>query len=103
MLLPTEEQEALSSFTLEQILSGIHVFRCHDYIELLALVNLLPDFVRENNKVMIYTLYSFKLEVTSTICILLDALSKFVCKVIPQSKREVPACTHSDGENALTL
>ena len=47
----TEEQAALSSFTLEKILSGIHVFRCHDYVELLALVNLLPDFLREHSKV----------------------------------------------------
>ncbi|XP_072043905.1 DNA repair protein RAD51 homolog 3-like [Amphiura filiformis] len=47
----TEEQEALSTFTVNHILSGIHVFRCHNYTELIALVNLLPDFVTEKNKV----------------------------------------------------
>lgn len=54
----SEEQAALSSFTLEKILSGIHVFRCHDYVELLALVNLLPDFLREHSKVRLIVIDS---------------------------------------------
>lgn len=40
-------------FTLEKILAGIHYFRCHDYIELVSLVNILPQFISEHAKVQI--------------------------------------------------
>ncbi|XP_071790472.1 DNA repair protein RAD51 homolog 3-like [Asterias amurensis] len=49
--LSKELEEALRSFSMEKILAGIHYFRCHDYTELLALVNLLPDILKEHNKV----------------------------------------------------
>ena len=49
--LPLETQEAARQFTLEYILSGIHYFRCHDYLELVALVNILPEFLKEHSKV----------------------------------------------------
>ncbi|XP_010949346.1 DNA repair protein RAD51 homolog 3 isoform X2 [Camelus ferus] len=46
-----EHPEALQDFTLENILSHIYYFRCHDYTELLAQVYLLPDFLSEHPKV----------------------------------------------------
>ncbi|XP_042298426.1 DNA repair protein RAD51 homolog 3 [Sceloporus undulatus] len=46
-----DHQPALETFSLENILSHIYYFRCHDYVELLALVYLLPDFLSEHPKV----------------------------------------------------
>ncbi|ELW61576.1 DNA repair protein RAD51 homolog 3 isoform X1 [Tupaia chinensis] len=46
-----EHQKALEDFTLENILSHIYYFRCHDYTELLAQVYLLQDFLLEHSKV----------------------------------------------------
>uniref|UniRef100_A0A8C6QE61 DNA repair protein RAD51 homolog 3 n=1 Tax=Nannospalax galili TaxID=1026970 RepID=A0A8C6QE61_NANGA len=46
-----EHQKALEDFTLENILSHIYYFRCHDYTELLAQVYLLPDFLSDHSKV----------------------------------------------------
>nr|XP_045014554.1 DNA repair protein RAD51 homolog 3 isoform X2 [Jaculus jaculus] len=46
-----EYQQALEDFTLENILSHIYYFRCHDYTELLAQVYLLPDFLSDHSKV----------------------------------------------------
>ncbi|XP_066120163.1 DNA repair protein RAD51 homolog 3 isoform X1 [Saccopteryx bilineata] len=43
--------KALENFTLENILSHIYYFRCHDYPELLAQVYLLSDFLLEHSKV----------------------------------------------------
>ncbi|XP_077995862.1 DNA repair protein RAD51 homolog 3-like [Glandiceps talaboti] len=43
-----EQKEAQKMFTVESILSGIYVFRCNDYIELLATINLLPEFVQQH-------------------------------------------------------
>ena len=43
--------QAASVLTVERVLSGIHYFRCHDYLELVALVNILPEFVAEHPKV----------------------------------------------------
>ncbi|XP_025927196.1 DNA repair protein RAD51 homolog 3 isoform X4 [Apteryx rowi] len=43
--------KALETFSLESILSHIYYFRCRDYIELLAQVYLLPDFLSEHSKV----------------------------------------------------
>lgn len=50
--------EALSLFTLKHILKGIHVFRCHDYVQLLALSHTLPDFLKENGKIKVIILDS---------------------------------------------
>lgn len=36
---------------MENILSHIYYFRCRDYIELLAQVYLLPEFLSEHSKV----------------------------------------------------
>ncbi|KAK7829904.1 hypothetical protein U0070_003359 [Myodes glareolus] len=48
-----EHQKALEDFTLENILSHIYYFRCHDYTELLAQVYLLPDFLSDHSKVQL--------------------------------------------------
>ncbi|XP_048375306.1 DNA repair protein RAD51 homolog 3 isoform X2 [Sphaerodactylus townsendi] len=51
---PEEDQQAaLEAFTLENILSHIYYFRCHDYVELLAQIYLLPDFLAEHSKVVL--------------------------------------------------
>ncbi|XP_062815015.1 DNA repair protein RAD51 homolog 3 isoform X5 [Anolis carolinensis] len=44
---------ALETFSLDNILSHIYYFRCHDYVELLAQVYLLPDFLSEHPKVVL--------------------------------------------------
>lgn len=50
----SEHQAALETFTLENILSHIYYFRCHDYVELMAQVYLLPDFLSEHSKVLVH-------------------------------------------------
>ncbi|KAG1701264.1 DNA repair protein RAD51 3 [Nymphon striatum] len=42
---------SLKSFTLENVLSGIHVFHCIDSVELIATINLLADFLDEHRLV----------------------------------------------------
>ncbi|XP_064612813.1 DNA repair protein RAD51 homolog 3-like [Liolophura sinensis] len=46
-----EQMEALQTFSLESVLSRVHYYRCHDYVQLLATVHLLPDFIKEHPKV----------------------------------------------------
>nr|XP_054747984.1 DNA repair protein RAD51 homolog 3-like [Lytechinus pictus] len=53
-----EDVEGLQGFTTEKILSGIHYFRCHNHVELIALVNLLPEFLSKNPKVKLITVDS---------------------------------------------
>ncbi len=48
----TEQSAALNKFNLETILSGVHYFRCHDYVELIAMVHTLPEFLQEHPQVM---------------------------------------------------
>ncbi|KAE8624937.1 hypothetical protein XENTR_v10006099 [Xenopus tropicalis] len=45
--------KAMQTFTLNEILSQIYYFSCHDYIELLAQINLLPDFLSSHPKVVL--------------------------------------------------
>lgn len=47
----SDHQKALETFSVENILSHIYYFRCRDYIELLAQVYLLPEFLSEHSKV----------------------------------------------------
>ncbi|XP_041456773.1 DNA repair protein RAD51 homolog 3-like [Lytechinus variegatus] len=47
----TGDQTGMQGFNTEKILSGIHYFRCHNHVELIALVNLLPEFLSKNPKV----------------------------------------------------
>ncbi|XP_013855461.1 DNA repair protein RAD51 homolog 3 [Austrofundulus limnaeus] len=52
MLAEDEEQRAaLTTFTVEDILSNIFLVRCHDYMELLAELHLLPTFLQDRTKV----------------------------------------------------
>ncbi|XP_076108679.1 DNA repair protein RAD51 homolog 3-like isoform X2 [Mytilus galloprovincialis] len=46
-----ETKSSMSEFTTEKVLSRIHYYRCHDYVELLATVHLLPDFIKDHPKV----------------------------------------------------
>ncbi|XP_063152276.1 DNA repair protein RAD51 homolog 3 isoform X2 [Candoia aspera] len=48
-----DHQIALETFSLENILSHIYYFRCHDYMELLAQIYLLPDFLSGHSKVQL--------------------------------------------------
>ncbi|XP_044286062.1 DNA repair protein RAD51 homolog 3 isoform X3 [Varanus komodoensis] len=45
-----DHMTALGTFSLENILSHIYYIRCHGYVELLAEVYLLPDFLSEHSK-----------------------------------------------------
>lgn len=49
----TEQREALKEFTVETILSNLFLFRCHDYVELLAEIYLLPNFLAQHPEVRI--------------------------------------------------
>ncbi|NXE37393.1 RA51C protein, partial [Ptilorrhoa leucosticta] len=49
-----KKKKTLESFSLENILSHIYYFRCRDYIELLAQVYLLPEFLSEHSKVRFF-------------------------------------------------
>ena len=51
ILYHAEMRRLAEEFTLDKVLAGIHYFRCHDYIELVALVNILPQFVAQHPKV----------------------------------------------------
>ncbi|XP_073091466.1 DNA repair protein RAD51 homolog 3 isoform X5 [Manis javanica] len=57
-----EHPKALEDFSLENILSHIYYFRCHDYIELLAQVYLLPDFLSEHSKVVLTNQMTTKID-----------------------------------------
>jgi RAD51-like protein 2 len=48
-----ELRKCAENFTLEKVLAGMHYFRCHDYVELVALVNILPQFVSQHPKVIL--------------------------------------------------
>ncbi|XP_054565822.1 DNA repair protein RAD51 homolog 3 isoform X3 [Eptesicus fuscus] len=54
--------KALENFTLENILSHIYYFRCHDYTELLAQVYLLSDFLSEHAKVILTNQMTTKID-----------------------------------------
>ncbi|XP_015223310.2 DNA repair protein RAD51 homolog 3 isoform X1 [Lepisosteus oculatus] len=53
-----EQQEAMKEFTVETILSQLFLFRCHDYVELLAQTYLLPDFLSQHPKVRLVVIDS---------------------------------------------
>ncbi|XP_021370414.1 DNA repair protein RAD51 homolog 3-like [Mizuhopecten yessoensis] len=46
-----QDSGELGDFTPERVLSRMHYYRCHDYIELLATIHLLPDFIKQHSKV----------------------------------------------------
>ncbi|XP_077370350.1 DNA repair protein RAD51 homolog 3 [Festucalex cinctus] len=53
-----EQREAATAFTVENILSNIFLVRCHDYVELLAEIYLLPDFLSGHPKVRLLVIDS---------------------------------------------
>ncbi|XP_048840345.1 DNA repair protein RAD51 homolog 3 isoform X2 [Brienomyrus brachyistius] len=53
-----EQREALKVFTVEDILSKLYLFRCHDYVELLAETYLLPDFLSQHPEVRLVVIDS---------------------------------------------
>ncbi|XP_075445893.1 DNA repair protein RAD51 homolog 3 isoform X2 [Ascaphus truei] len=53
-----DHTKAMQTFSLDNILSHIYYFRCHDYIELLAQVHLLPDFITQHSKVKLIVIDS---------------------------------------------
>ncbi|XP_043106119.1 DNA repair protein RAD51 homolog 3 [Puntigrus tetrazona] len=54
----TEQRQALEELTVEKILSNLFLVRCHDYVELLAEVYLLPDFLSEHPEVRLVVIDS---------------------------------------------
>ncbi|XP_070571509.1 DNA repair protein RAD51 homolog 3-like [Ptychodera flava] len=53
-----EHKEAMDGFTVESILSKIYVYRCSDYLQLLATVILLPEFLQSHTKVKLVVIDS---------------------------------------------
>ncbi|XP_019716318.1 DNA repair protein RAD51 homolog 3 [Hippocampus comes] len=53
-----EQRDAAAAFTVETILSNIFMVRCHDYVELLAEIYLLPDFLSSHPKVRLVVIDS---------------------------------------------
>ncbi|KAM8977116.1 DNA repair protein RAD51 homolog 3 [Pelodytes ibericus] len=55
LITQTHQQEdhikAMQTFTLHNILSSIYFFRCHDYVELLAQMHFLLDFLEQHSRV----------------------------------------------------
>ena len=46
-----EEKQITNSLTMEKILSEISYYRVHDYVEQIALVNVLPSILHGNPQV----------------------------------------------------
>ncbi|XP_075994098.1 DNA repair protein RAD51 homolog 3 [Genypterus blacodes] len=53
-----EQRAAMEMFTVETILSDLFVLRCYDYVELLAEVHLLPDFLSQHPRVRLLVIDS---------------------------------------------
>ncbi|XP_042338185.1 DNA repair protein RAD51 homolog 3, partial [Plectropomus leopardus] len=53
-----EQRVAMETFTVETILSNVFLVRCHDYVELLAELQLLPDFLSEHPRVRLLVIDS---------------------------------------------
>ncbi|XP_045913075.1 DNA repair protein RAD51 homolog 3 [Micropterus dolomieu] len=53
-----EQRDAMTNFTVDAILSNMFVVRCHDYVELLAELHLLPDFLSDHPSVRLLVIDS---------------------------------------------
>ncbi|XP_068588199.1 DNA repair protein RAD51 homolog 3 [Cebidichthys violaceus] len=53
-----EQRVAMTTFTVETILSNTFLVRCHDYVELLAELHLLPDFLSDHPRVRLLVIDS---------------------------------------------
>lgn len=51
-------QDTLKNISLESFLSKIHLYRCHDYVQLVALSHILPKFLSEHSRVKLIVLDS---------------------------------------------
>ncbi|XP_045173689.2 DNA repair protein RAD51 homolog 3-like isoform X2 [Mercenaria mercenaria] len=51
-------QAKVSAMTVEKLLAGIHVYKCHDNTQLLAAINLLPDLLHQNKKIKLVVIDS---------------------------------------------
>ncbi|XP_034027708.1 DNA repair protein RAD51 homolog 3 [Thalassophryne amazonica] len=59
LLAEDEEQlAAMTTFTVDTILSNLFLVRCHDYVELLAEVHLLPDFLSQHPNIRLLVIDS---------------------------------------------
>ena len=56
LLFSLEMKQIASNYTIESVLSSIHCYRCHNHIELIAIVNVLSDFIKQHNQVMTFKL-----------------------------------------------
>ena len=54
-----DEKIAAASLNIESILNGIYYYRIHHYIEQVALVNILPQFLEQHKKVTLPSTLSF--------------------------------------------
>lgn len=52
------ENNDVSSFTVESIMKGIHYFRCHSYIEMLAVIKHIPSLLQSNAKIQLLVIDS---------------------------------------------
>lgn len=66
----TVHRDVMKEFDVEKILSGIYYFRCHDHIQLIALVHTLDDFMSKHDKVGVtsMTMSFFKFLVSCHAC-----------------------------------
>ncbi|XP_069471262.1 DNA repair protein RAD51 homolog 3 isoform X2 [Ambystoma mexicanum] len=53
-----EHRKAMETFSLDGILAHMYYFRCHDYVELLAQIHLLPGFLAQHSKVKLVVIDS---------------------------------------------
>ncbi|XP_061746030.1 DNA repair protein RAD51 homolog 3-like [Nerophis ophidion] len=53
-----DQRDAMTTFNVDNILSNIFLVRCHDYVELLAEVYLLPDFLSAHPQVRLLVIDS---------------------------------------------
>ncbi|XP_030648090.1 DNA repair protein RAD51 homolog 3 [Chanos chanos] len=53
-----EQRKSLKEFTVEKILSNLFLIRCHDYVELLAEIYLLPEFLAQHPDVRLVVIDS---------------------------------------------
>ena len=58
-----EMKEAASKYSIESILSSIHCYRCHHHIELIAIVNVLSDFIKKHHNQVITFSSAYKITV----------------------------------------
>jgi RAD51-like protein 2 len=51
--MPDDVETPVENLTRDNLLKGVHYFRCQDYVQLLALMHILPDFLKEHSQVRV--------------------------------------------------